>query len=133
MTFPTKKALTVAILLLMICQLSMAPSVRAESTGSQAGIGIGAFFATLLYTPAKMVYAIVGGLVGGIAYGLSGGDAIAACRIWTPAIRGTYVLTPGHLRGKEPIRFAGLPAQTEEDLQTKPTETEDQKQDANTK
>ncbi len=133
MTFPTKKALTVAVLLMMICQLSMAPSVRAESTGSAAGIGIGAFFVTLVYAPAKMVYAIVGGLLGGVAYGVSGGDKVVACRIWTPAIRGTYVLTPSHLRGEEPIRFAGLPAQTEEDLQTKPTETEDQKQNANKK
>jgi hypothetical protein len=134
MAFPTKKALTVTVLLMLICQLSMAPSVRAESTGSQAGIGIGAFFATLVYAPAKMVYAIVGGLFGGGAYVLSGGDTVAACRIWTPSIRGTYVLTPGHLRGEEPIRFAGLPAQTEEELQTKPTEEiEDQKQDANTK
>ena len=128
MTFPTKRALTVVVVLMvMICQLSMPPSVRAESTASQAGVGISAFFATLLYTPAKMVYAIVGGLLGGVAYGLSGGDAVAACRIWTPSIRGTYVLTPGHLRGEEPIRFAGLPSQTEEELQTDPAETEDAK------
>ena len=127
MTFPTKRALTAVVLLLMVFQLSMPPSVRAESTTSQAGTGIGAFFATLLYTPAKMIYAIMGGLAGGAAYGLSGGDKVAACRIWTPSIRGTYVLTPGHLRGKEPIRFAGLPPQTEEELQTKPPEP---KQDA---
>ena len=133
MTFPTKRLLTAVVLVMLISQLSMAPSVRAESTGSAAGIGIGAFFATLVYAPAKMVYAIVGGLLGGVAYGVSGGDKVVACRIWTPAIRGTYVLTPGHLRGEEPIRFAGLPAEIEEELQTKPTKTEDPKQDATKK
>ena len=133
MTFSTKRALTAVVGLMVISQLAMTPSVRAESTASQAGTGIGAFFATLLYTPAKMVYAILGGLAGGAAYGLSGGDEVAACRIWTPSIRGTYVLTPGHLRGEEPIRFAGLPPQTEEDLQKEPTDTEDPTQDAQNK
>lgn len=117
MTFSTKRALTAVILVMMVCQLSMVSSVRAESTASEVGTGIGAFFATLLYTPAKITYVIVGGLIGSAAYGLSGGDEIVAYRIWTPAFRGTYVLTPAHLRGEEPIRFAGFPAQTEEELQ----------------
>jgi hypothetical protein len=111
MTFLTKGPFTGIILLMIVCQLSMAPSVSAESTVSVAGTGAGAFFATLLYTPAKMIYAIIGGLIGSAAYGLSGGDEVAASRIWTPALRGTYVLTPAHLRGEEPIRFAGLPQQ----------------------
>ncbi len=120
MTFLTKGSLTAIILLILACQLSMAPSVRAESSASVAGAGVGAFVATLFYTPAKTIYAILGGLVGSAAYALSGGDEVAASRIWTPALRGTYVLTPAHLRGEEPIRFAGLPASTEEDFQQKP-------------
>ncbi|HHZ84125.1 MAG TPA: hypothetical protein EYN18_00910 [Nitrospirales bacterium] len=132
MTFSTKRALTAVILVMLVCQLSMIPSVRAESTASVASAGIGAFFATLLYTPAKVTYAILGGLIGSAAYGLSGGDELAACRIWTPAFRGTYVLTPAHLRGQEPIRFAGLPLQTEEGPQMDLTDTVAPTQDAQT-
>ena len=113
------RALVAIMLVIMICHLSAAPAVRADLTSPQVRLGIFAFAATLLYTPAKTVYATLGGLIGGLAYGLSGGDTVAACRVWTPALRGTYVLTPGHLRGEKPIRFAGLPAQTEERLQQK--------------
>ena len=126
MQFPTIRVLVTVMLVIAICHLSAVPAARAESTSSQAGMGILAFAATLLYTPAKTVYAMLGGLGGSIAYGLSGGDTVAACRVWTPAFRGTYVLTPDHLRGEIPIRFAGLPAQIEEGLQPK----EDPRHDA---
>ncbi|GKS56624.1 hypothetical protein YTPLAS18_01510 [Nitrospira sp.] len=85
-----------------------------ESTGSQAGMGAAVFFSNLLYMPAKFVYAILGGVVGGLAYPLSGMDDKVAKRIWDASLRGTYVLTPDHLRGDRPVRFLGVP-QEEED------------------
>ena len=121
MTFQRKRVIAAVIVAMMVCQIVMISSVRAESAASEAGIGIGAFFATLLYTPTKIVYAILGGLAGGAAYGFSAGDEVAACRVWTPSFRGTYVLTPAHLRGEKPIRFAGLPPQTKEALLTEPS------------
>tara|TARA_B100000315_G_C14586593_1_gene593349 strand:+ start:1191 stop:1556 length:366 start_codon:yes stop_codon:yes gene_type:complete len=116
MALPTKRVLAIGILLLLVCQFSVISSVRAEvsvSEVSEEGAEIGAFFANLFYTPAKIAYALLGGVAGGAAYVLTGADGITACRIWTVSIRGTYALTPAHLSGEKPIRFAGIPAQTD--------------------
>lgn len=86
----------------------------AESTGSQAGMGFAAGFLSLVYTPVKIVYAALGGIIGGFAYGLSGGDEKVAKKIWDTSLRGTYVLTPDHLRGDKPVRFLGVPQEDEE-------------------
>ncbi len=86
----------------------------AESTGAQAGMGAAVFFTNLLYMPAKFVYAILGGVVGGLAYPLSGMDDKVAKRIWDASLRGTYVITPDHLRGDKPVRFLGVPQEEEE-------------------
>jgi len=132
MELPTKKILTAMIMLLLIGQFSMITPASADSTIPKESAEIGAFFANLLYTPLKIAYAVLGGFAGGSAYALTGGDEVAACRIWTPSIRGTYILTPSHLRGEKPIRFAGLPPQTEEALQKKLRKTDDLEQDETT-
>lgn len=91
-----------------------------ESTGSQAGMGAASFFVNILYMPTKLVYAILGGIVGGFAYGLSGGDDKVAKKVWDTSMRGTYVITPDHLRGDKPVRFLGVP-QEEEEAEAAPT------------
>jgi hypothetical protein len=91
-----------------------------ESTGSQAGMGAASFFVNLLYMPTKIVYAVLGGIVGGFAYGLSGGDDKVAKKVWDTSLRGTYVITPDHLRGDKPVRFLGVP-QEEEEAEAAPT------------
>jgi hypothetical protein len=54
------------------------------------------------------VFAIGGGIVGGLAYVFSGGNENAAKSIWTTSMYGTYIITPDHLRGDKPIRFLGV-------------------------
>jgi hypothetical protein len=63
---------------------------------------------TLLYFPLKAVFAIGGGIVGGLAYVFSGGNEQAAKSIWDTSLYGTYVITPDHLQGNRPIRFLGV-------------------------
>jgi hypothetical protein len=46
-------------------------------------------------------------LFGGLAWGLSGGDADVLRAVVTPAVRGDYVVTPSLLRGDRPIEFFG--------------------------
>lgn len=88
----------------IVCIAPLAAS--AETTGKQAGIGIGAALASLVYGPVKICYAALGTIFGGMAWGLSGGDADVANAVITPAVRGDYVVTPSNLRG-EPLEFIG--------------------------
>ncbi len=78
-----------------------------ESTGNQAGLGILSIGATIVYGFAKVGYAALGGATGGMAWMLTGGDTNVAGKIFTPSMRGTYVLTPRHITGEEPIHFVG--------------------------
>ncbi len=85
------------------------PSNSSEGgTASSAGMGVAAGLSSLLYFPLKAVFAIGGGIVGGLAYAFSGGNENAAKSIWTTSMYGTYIITPDHLRGDKPIRFLGV-------------------------
>ena len=48
--------------------------------------------------PAKMVYSALGGLTGGLAFALTGGDMDTAEKVWVPSMGGTYIITPGMLK-----------------------------------
>ena len=63
----------------------------------------------VLYMPVKIVYATLGGLTGGLAYGLTAGDMQTAETVWVTSMGGNYVVTPGMLRGEESLSFAGTP------------------------
>jgi hypothetical protein len=77
--------------------------------GEEAGYGIGSALANLFYIPAKVTYAGLGLLTGGLGYVLSGGRPEVANNIIYPAIGGHYVVTPSQLKGAEPIYFVGAP------------------------
>jgi hypothetical protein len=97
-------------LLVCVMLLALAPSpalAEGERIESEAGFGVLAAFCTLLYSPVKVLYATGGLLVGGLAWGLSGGDGDVLTAVVTPAVRGDYVITPSLLRGERPIEFFG--------------------------
>lgn len=77
--------------------------------GEEVGYGVGSALANLVYIPAKVTYAGLGLLTGGLGFVLSGGKADVANNIIYPSIRGNYVVTPNHLKGNEPIYFVGAP------------------------
>lgn len=89
--------------------LQVAPPALADdaATAREIGIGVASGAATLLYCPVKLAYSAVGAVVGGLAYGLSGGDSDVAWAVLTPAVRGDYYVTPDHLRGEKPLEFFG--------------------------
>lgn len=106
------------ILLTMVLSFSLVtffshPSAQAaeQDTGSQtseAGLGVASALLTIPYGVAKIVYAGLGGVVGGLTWVLTGGDTETAAAIWEPSFYGTYVITPDHLKGNEPVRFFGI-------------------------
>jgi hypothetical protein len=97
-------ALPLAALILMS---QPAPAAAAESTAENAGLGAASAICSLLYAPGKLVYATLGTVLGGLAWGLSGGDSDVLEAVLLPAVRGDYVVTPSHLRGVEPLEFVG--------------------------
>ncbi len=72
-----------------------------------AGYGVGALLANVLYVPAKLVYAILGGLIGGGTYLVTAGNKQAADTVWRSSLGGDYVVTPQMLSGDQPINFSG--------------------------
>ena len=79
------------------------------AAGEEAGYGFGSVIANLFYMPAKITYAGLGLITGGLGYVLSAGRADVANNIIYPSIRGNYVVTPSHLKGTEPLYFVGAP------------------------
>ncbi|MDG2307353.1 MAG: hypothetical protein P8R42_22430 [Candidatus Binatia bacterium] len=84
-------------------------SADESSFWKDVGVGAGAGLTNVLYIPAKLVYASVGGIVGGLAYVVTLGSTETANGIWEPTLGGTYVLTPGMLTGEDQLHFNGHP------------------------
>jgi hypothetical protein len=85
------------------------PQAAQEPVAEELGYGFGAALASVFYIPAKVTYAGLGLLTGGLGFVLTGGRADVANNIIYPAVRGNYVVTPNHLKGVEPIYFVGAP------------------------
>ena len=90
--------------------LAIAPATAMADSldmSKSAGLGVGSAMATLVYAPVKLCYALGGLVIGGLAWGFSGGDNSVASVVLTPSVLGDYVITPAHLRGEEPVEFFG--------------------------
>ncbi len=98
-----------ASLLAGILAFYLAPGVATadDSISNEAGIGALSAVSSLIYGPVKIVYATIGMVIGGIAWGLSGGDSDVLTAVVTPAVRGDYVVTPAHVRFERSLEFFG--------------------------
>ncbi len=107
-----------ALLSALILALAAAPSAAWADMGTdvpnEGGIGAVAALSTLIYGPVKLTYATLGLLVGGAAWGLSGGDQAVLESVVTPALRGDYVVTPDHVRMERSLEFYGRDSQYQE-------------------
>ena len=105
----TRMSRTVAAIVLVAAMGAAKPADAQESFWSEVGMGAGAGFSNLLYVPAKAIYAGFGGIVGGVAWCVTGGDTQVANEIWNASMNGTWVVTPAMLEGKEKIHFNAPP------------------------
>lgn len=90
--------------------LALAPATAMADSldmSKAAGLGVGSAMATLVYAPVKLCYALGGLVIGGLAWGFSGGDNSVAGVVLTPSVLGDYVITPAHLSGEDPVEFFG--------------------------
>jgi hypothetical protein len=88
---------------------AMTDSERLEQSPSGAGLGAASWFLTIPYGVGKVAFALFGGIIGGFAYPLTGGNMEISKAIWQTSMYGSYVVTPEHLRGDKPLRFLGQP------------------------
>ncbi len=89
-------------------------NAAAENVWSEAGLGVGSVLISILYSPAKVTYAILGSITGGVAYVVSGFSKETADRIWVASLRGDYIITPAILQGDKAVRFVGMPRMDEQ-------------------
>lgn len=98
------------------------PAAEAEPTpGQDLGYGVGSVLCSILYSPLKVTYAGLGLLIGGIGWVLSAGNPYVANNIIYPAVMGNYVITPNHLKGREPVIFIGSPPPSPEPPEASPS------------
>lgn len=87
------------------------PQISQPSQGgvnwAGAGWGAATLASNVVYIPAKLVYGVLGGLVGGASWALTGGNSQTADTIWRSSLGGDYVVTPDMLQGKKPVHFSG--------------------------
>src|SRR5206468_7039699 len=93
----------------LVAVLAAARPVRAGYL-DDAGWGSLTVLSNVVYMPAKLCYATLGGLTGRFAFALTGGDLQTAETVWVTSMGGTYVVTPGMLQGQELIAFTGTPS-----------------------
>lgn len=89
----------------------------APGTAEETAWEVASFLATIPYGVAKIGVAAVGGVIGGLGYAFSGGDLESSRAIWNAFVDGTYVLSPPHLKGDEPVVFFVPPPEPPADLQ----------------
>ncbi len=102
-----RQVAAVGLALLLVGQhtASWAASASDESTPEQVAYGAGSVLGTLIYAPFKATFCILGGI--GSVFTLPFGGSKTAGQVAGASCRGTWVITPNVLKGKEQLRFVG--------------------------
>jgi hypothetical protein len=93
--------------ILIVCAGTPAIAAEGQGAGSKAALEATSWLLTAPYGAFKCAYAIGGGIVGGIAWAVTGGDKAVANSIWVPAVTGDYIIRPENLTGERPLHFVG--------------------------
>ncbi len=109
---------SLVVILLLTCilgQLAIQPEARAEeptpTATSDLVSGASCFIVSPVYGAFKLAFAGAGAIVGGFTWLFTGGDQEAAQRVWDTSLKGTYIITPEHLKGEKPVQFVGSTGQ----------------------
>ena len=105
-----KRNLVIGAALGLMIALTGNPAVAeeiSETSPKGAGLQAASWFATVPYGAVKVAYALVGGIVGGLAWAVTGGNTEVAKVIWIPSMTGHYIVEPENLTGDKPLHFMG--------------------------
>lgn len=78
-----------------------------EASPQGAGLQAASWIITIPYGAVKSAYAIGGGIVGGLAWVVTGGSTDVAKSVWIPSMTGDYIVQPQHLTGEKTLHFVG--------------------------
>ena len=98
---------TAAALAGMLAAPGVALAEDSERAKQDAGIGLATAMANVFYIPAKLTYAAIGGITGGLTYALTLGNTEAAEKVWVASGGGDYVLSTEHVSGQRKVHFTG--------------------------
>ena len=101
------KVLVTGTILAALAAPAAARADDVQRMKSDAGVGLATAVANIFYIPAKLGYAILGGVTGGLAYALTAGNEQVAERVWVASLGGDYIISRQQLQGNEPLRFSG--------------------------
>jgi len=76
-----------------------------ESGAQEVAYGAGSVLGTLVYAPVKASFCILGAVTSGFAFPIAGPRT--AGEIAGATCKGTWVLTPATLKGRERVKFVG--------------------------
>jgi len=100
-------AVMVTLGLLTLSTPSWAGSASEESTLGQVGTGVGSVVGSAVYFPFKAAFCILGGIGSGFTLVAAGPES--ANKVATASCRGTWVITPDVVKGREQVHFVGEP------------------------
>ncbi len=82
-----------------------------DTSPQGAGLQAASWALTIPYGAVKSAYAIGGGIVGSLAWVVTGGSNDVAKSVWIPSwipsMTGDYVVQPQHLTGEKTLNFVG--------------------------
>jgi len=96
-------ALLVGVVLLGSSEAGWAQPKSQEGGAEQVAYGAGSVLGTLVYAPVKASFCILGAVSSGFAYPIAGPRT--AGNIAGSTCKGTWVITPDNLKGKERVNF----------------------------
>ncbi|HKY72831.1 MAG TPA: hypothetical protein VJL88_13010 [Nitrospira sp.] len=104
------RSVTIVTAAALVLALGGPTAMAADETGntaSGAGLQAASWLATVPYGAAKVVYAVSGGLIGSLAWVMTGGNTDVAKAIWSPSMTGNYIVQPQNLTGDRALHFVG--------------------------
>jgi hypothetical protein len=100
---------TIMTAMTLLIALGGGTAIAADDSTTPGGAGLQAasWLATVPYGAVKVVYAIGGGVVGGLAWLMTAGNTDIAKAIWSPTMTGHYIVQPQNLTGDKALHFMG--------------------------
>jgi hypothetical protein len=106
----SKRNLVIGAALGLLIALTGSPAIAADTSETSpegAALQAASWVATIPYGAVKVAYALGGGIVGGLAWMVTGGNTAVAKAVWIPSMTGDYIVLPQNLTGEKSLHFMG--------------------------